>query len=206
MECPTDEVRDELLGYHGWAFDQARLVITRYEYELNGDEIFEFITSRLRTQQELEATREAYGCPRPESPRVLVVEATPQPRTSSVQISDKPPLSPERPSGKGKGGTGSRPSQGGSSRKPMSSSKGSGSRGKGKGGERFRSPNSRSPTRGDQACWECEKAGRPYMHYHRTCSYWQAANPYAPKMLASNVSIKPPPAKEGGVKSPRSSE
>ena len=60
IEATSEGLREALLAMHGSRYgdDEALLSLTRHEYEMTGDEILEFITSRLRTAEEIAATRE----------------------------------------------------------------------------------------------------------------------------------------------------
>jgi hypothetical protein len=92
FRCKDKEMRNALLRFSDWEFDGHSVELTRYEYEMSGDEIFEFFLERLRTEQELEATRQSYGCeatqPKGES------SEHPQPKVTVTSQGDKESSSP----------------------------------------------------------------------------------------------------------------
>jgi hypothetical protein len=65
FETPSAEARDQLLQLHNAKVEGRVLFASRHDYEMSGDDIFAFITKRLRTEEELRATREALGCVQP---------------------------------------------------------------------------------------------------------------------------------------------
>lgn len=82
LECPTEEDREALLRYNGWTSGEVRISVSRFEYEMSGDALIDFITERLRSDAECTASREALGLP----------ISTPSVPTTKVVVKESAPL------------------------------------------------------------------------------------------------------------------
>ena len=69
VEVATGVQRDRVLESHNARLNGIRLTVSQREYEMSGDEILVIITKRSSTDEELWATREAYGCTPPSVPK-----------------------------------------------------------------------------------------------------------------------------------------
>jgi hypothetical protein len=151
IETPTESLRELFLALHGSRYgdDEALLSLNRHEYEMTGNEILDFVTSRLRTAEELAATREAFGVARIPAPaRLSEVVAAPQPvevkpieKESSQKNTTSPGKKDQRDSRNGKGK---------------------------KSPEKKRQP---SPVKKSSTgtCYACQKANLPSEHDFRQC-------------------------------------
>jgi hypothetical protein len=88
FKCTTTAERDKLLRFNDWEFDGRATQTTRFDYEMSGDEIFEFFLNRLKERQELQAMQQSYGCTPSNSSSALANTATPTPK-ATVTVVDK---------------------------------------------------------------------------------------------------------------------
>ena len=61
FRCANTSDRDRLLQFSEYEFDGHIIQISRFEYEMSGDEVFTFFLERLREEQELLSIRQSYG-------------------------------------------------------------------------------------------------------------------------------------------------
>ena len=106
FKCTENRQRERLIHFTGYEFDGIPMDISRFEYEMCAEEIFEFFLNRLKLAQELTATRESFGQtvessvsdtkPKPEVKiKVAVVEA--QPKVQAATDTPRPEPEPQAP-------------------------------------------------------------------------------------------------------------
>lgn len=60
-ETPSEAWSERLLTLHGDTMDGARVNLTRHKYGMSVYDIFQFLASRLRTTEEFDTARRAFG-------------------------------------------------------------------------------------------------------------------------------------------------
>ena len=62
FETPTEASRHRFLPLDGATFEGFPLYFAVCHYEMSGDDIFDFVTTRLKEEAEVQDTLQAYGC------------------------------------------------------------------------------------------------------------------------------------------------
>jgi hypothetical protein len=151
VETSNEVQRDRLLELHNARLNGFRLLASRHEYEMSGDEIISFITRRLNAEEELQATRNAFGLippmdPKPRSEKVPTASASPA-NLHVVKFSEPKQGKAHFPRGQ----------------KSASHPK-----------ERSRSSEKKLDANAVN-CYTCRREGRPFVHDFKTCEHSKKA-------------------------------
>ena len=184
MECGSKATKVQLQAWDGALLGGQDLKIQSTDYKMSGDEIMEFISSKLQEKEETEAVAAQYGFLGQEKPSGRVYQAKekkptktgngnkssspkekkPQTKQDWTEVKKKGKKGGEDQKGKGKGGRGKPRSPDRSppvrAPSPQDNYKG---KGKGSGGNQDHKPG---------ICFPCERGGRPCEHPFTKCPYW----------------------------------
>ena len=61
VNCPSEEIRDQLLSYDRGSFDGATLRVFPVQYDMSGNEIFRFVRGILEAKDEVRLLRNCYS-------------------------------------------------------------------------------------------------------------------------------------------------
>ena len=155
VENSSGEIRDRLLQLHNARVDGVRISASRHEYEMTGDEILAFVYDRLQTEEEIQVTRETFGCAQP----------VPKPSTATVKALETGPANLQVAK-MGEGQHDSRnASRGGQNRNWKGRKSPSSPKDKNR-------PAASAPPSGDSVCRTCRSQGRAFVHNYRTCEHF----------------------------------
>ena len=168
VECDSEALMPKILGFNGWVLKGQTVRVSRAEKKLSAAEMFGRITELVAVQQNVEHTRNAYGCSRA---NVAAYDAE-SPGGKSAGSRDFPRSSPATPPAAshrephGKGTAQAKSPKGGSPR-------GSKGRGRGKGTTPDRSGRGKPSSAAAaywNSCWHCQGAGLDGSHDWKACA------------------------------------